>query len=119
MDILNEPGTADITCDVDFSLLKDAAQGLAYTHGPISQSKFLQTMGITMRLSMLLKQMRSIQEQTSLVKGVERLVGEMGQVYQVMAVAGKPNPVPVGFESQASDAQQSQSDSRESKIQEL
>nr|CAD7430989.1 unnamed protein product [Timema monikensis] len=54
-DPLVEPGTADLTADVDFSCLKDAAGDRVVTYGPVSQREFLINMGIAFRLEKLLK----------------------------------------------------------------
>ena len=47
---LCEPGTADLTADVNFSYLKKIIDNRVTTLGPISQNTFLQNMGITVRL---------------------------------------------------------------------
>ena len=49
--VLVEPGSADLTADVDFSLLRRIAEreGIA-SHGPMTQNAFLHKMGIRQRV---------------------------------------------------------------------
>lgn len=49
-DPLSEPGTADLTADVDFDFLKDQVKEKLITFGPVTQSSFLINMGIETRL---------------------------------------------------------------------
>ncbi|KAJ3227349.1 hypothetical protein HK099_002415 [Clydaea vesicula] len=102
--ILKEPGSCDITADVDFSLLKSACSHLAFPYGPITQKKFLETMGIYTRLGMLLKKggLNSSQRK-SLVSGVKRLTSlennvGMGNIYKVLAITNN-QLVPYSFDS--------------------
>lgn len=53
--VLSEPGTADLTADVDFSYLKRILIGKALTYGPVTQEQFLKNMGIDMRYQKLLQ----------------------------------------------------------------
>ena len=48
---LASPGEADITCDVDFSLIKGCVPDSVITYGPVPQSFFLKNMGIELRLT--------------------------------------------------------------------
>lgn len=50
-DPLSEPGTADLTADVDFAFLKEHVQDKLVTYGPVTQSSFLTNMGIELRLA--------------------------------------------------------------------
>ncbi|KAL3248423.1 hypothetical protein MRX96_056497 [Rhipicephalus microplus] len=52
--VLSEPGTADLTVDVDFSYLRRILKDRALTFGPIPQGEFLRNMGISIRLEKLL-----------------------------------------------------------------
>ena len=49
--MLVEPGNADLTADVDFSLLRTIAEreGIV-AHGPLTQNAFLHRMGIRERM---------------------------------------------------------------------
>lgn len=50
-DPLCEPGTADLTADVDFAYLKEQVEDKLVTYGPATQSSFLINMGIELRLA--------------------------------------------------------------------
>lgn len=92
---------------MDFSALKEECNlvpGIK-AHGPITQSLFLQNMGIAMRLKMLLtstagsSSYMNSEQRRSLIKGVERLVGGekaggMGEIYKFMAIAPLNNDQP-------------------------
>ena len=52
-DVLTEPGTADLTADVDFSYLKRHCSEHTVTYGPVIQGDFLKALGIEMRLQKL------------------------------------------------------------------
>lgn len=55
-DPLIEPGSADLTCDVDFKQIKQVAeQNGLITFGPVDQGVFLKKMGGEVRLEALLK----------------------------------------------------------------
>lgn len=122
---LESPGTTDISADVDFIALAEAAINASpgvEVHGPVDQARFLTAMGIEERVAQLVK--RAVDRErgggvegekerlTELVKRVEggwkRLVDKgpqgMGRLYQVMAVVphfpvkeGETRGRPVGF----------------------
>ncbi|XP_023215282.1 protein arginine methyltransferase NDUFAF7, mitochondrial-like isoform X3 [Centruroides sculpturatus] len=52
---LLDPGTADLTADVDFSSLRRAAGDAVCIFGPVTQRTFLYRMGIRLRLNRLLE----------------------------------------------------------------
>lgn len=56
-DPLLNPGTADLTADVDFAALIKIAKkdNRLITFGPVTQTSFLKQLGIDIRLQMLLK----------------------------------------------------------------
>ncbi|XP_053999658.1 protein arginine methyltransferase NDUFAF7, mitochondrial isoform X1 [Hylaeus anthracinus] len=56
-DPLSRPGTADLTADVDFAALMKIAikNNYVITFGPVTQSNFLKSLGIDVRLKLLLK----------------------------------------------------------------
>ncbi|RKP13841.1 S-adenosyl-L-methionine-dependent methyltransferase, partial [Piptocephalis cylindrospora] len=89
VDILMDPGKADLSVDVDFSLLRDAIHSHANTHGPISQRHLLHSLGIQTRLSMLLRSNPSTRHK-DMIAGYKRLTehGAMGQIYQALSVTG-------------------------------
>jgi len=49
-DPLKEPGTADLTADVDFGYLKRHIKDKASVFGTVSQEHFLKRLGIELRL---------------------------------------------------------------------
>lgn len=58
LQVLESPGTADLSAHVDFRALKRAveASGVeAVAHGPIPQGHFLKAMGLEARLEALLQ----------------------------------------------------------------
>ncbi|KAL2134273.1 hypothetical protein VTI74DRAFT_640 [Chaetomium olivicolor] len=106
-----EPGLTDLSADVDFAAIAEAAikasEGVE-VHGPVGQADFLETMGIRERVEMLVK---AIQESEGGERKVEdvrkawrRLVdrgpGGMGKVYKALAIlpenGGKRRPVGFG-----------------------
>ena len=97
--VLEDIGEADITAHVDFGALKNAAeQEGVQVHGAISQSRFLQSLGIEERARILLKNADKAQ-QADILSRIERLVhpDQMGELFKVMALASPTQPVPVGF----------------------
>ncbi|KAF2766489.1 DUF185-domain-containing protein [Teratosphaeria nubilosa] len=119
---LASPGRTDISADVDFLALAEAALAASpgvEVHGPVDQARFLAAMGIQERAAQLIKRAVELEkgggekgELTEVVKRVEsgwrRLVDVsprgMGRLYQVMAVVpyapvaeGTERRRPVGF----------------------
>lgn len=45
-----DPGSADLTADVDFSYIRARTEDKLLTFGPVTQRNFLKQMGIDMRL---------------------------------------------------------------------
>jgi NADH dehydrogenase [ubiquinone] 1 alpha subcomplex assembly factor 7 len=90
--IYSEPGKADITADVDFSLCKKTALKNGVTvHGSITQGEFLMSMGIVERVENLIE-LPSTSEETAveIVDSFRRLVGDgesgLGKRFKVMAI---------------------------------
>lgn len=86
-DVLVDPGTADITADVDFSYLRLFAEPKVLTFGPISQNKFLKALGIDSRLCVLLKNCKSDEEQ-NLISGYNMMIDEdkMGERFKFFSM---------------------------------
>ena len=88
-DILEAPGTADLTAHVDFASLMETARATGATvHGPIGQGRFLRRLGLDVRADGLLSQatedqIRDIESARHRLTDAE----EMGTLFQVMAVA--------------------------------
>lgn len=97
---LESPGTVDLTAHVDFARLAAAAQKSgAKTYGPVSQGRFLSSLGAEMRAkSLILK--AAPKQAVQLSSGLHRLIhpAEMGTLFKVLAVADPALPPPPGFE---------------------
>ncbi|KAE8316869.1 S-adenosyl-L-methionine-dependent methyltransferase [Aspergillus transmontanensis] len=104
---LSSPGQVDVSADVDFTALAEAAlegsEGVE-VHGPVEQGDFLRTMGIAERMQQLLKHEKDEEKRKTLESGWQRLVekggGGMGKIYKFMAIVpeneGKRRPVGFG-----------------------
>lgn len=105
---LSSPGLVDLSADVDFVALAEAALTASLcveVHGPVEQGAFLLGMGIKERASMLLKGSALDEEKKNRVEsGWQRLIDRggsgMGKVYKAMAIlpetGGKRRPVGFG-----------------------
>ncbi|KAJ6172668.1 hypothetical protein N7470_001735 [Penicillium chermesinum] len=104
---LSAPGQVDVSADVDFTSLAEAAiegsDGVE-VHGPVEQGDFLNALGITERMEQLLRKAGDEEKRKTLETGWKRLVektgGSMGQIYKVMAIvpenSGRRRPVGFG-----------------------
>ncbi|KAK9107761.1 hypothetical protein Syun_023772 [Stephania yunnanensis] len=116
VDILDNPGTADLSAYVDFASIRHSAEETSENvsiYGPISQSQFLGSLGINFRVEALLENCTDEQAE-SLRTGYWRLVGDgeapfwegpedqtpigMGTRYLAMAIVNKHQGVPVPFQ---------------------
>ena len=99
VDVLDAPGTADVTAHIDFTALARAASN-ASVYGPIEQGDFLMRLGIEARRETL-SQGATQQTQTKIDQAFRRLTSpeEMGRLFKVIALAPKGGPVPAGFET--------------------
>jgi len=101
-DPLEDPGSADITADVDFAFLRrmaEKADDKVSTCGPVTQRQFLKEMSIDVRLAMLLKRADREQEK-NLVSGYRMLTDpdQMGEKFKFFAIRQSlANGIPVGF----------------------
>jgi NADH dehydrogenase [ubiquinone] 1 alpha subcomplex assembly factor 7 len=92
------PGKQDLTADVDFGCIKDTALGIpnARVSGPISQGDWLMNMGLAFRADRMIKTATTYQKKQSIRKDLQRLAGkgsgEMGTVYNVMAITSRESP---------------------------
>lgn len=100
-----DPGSADLSADVDFSFLKQAIlKGSDISvYGPITQKDFLQSLGIQARVEQLFKSAKTSEARKTLLDGAERLMDPeaMGRIYKVLAFSknAKTKGEPVGFEN--------------------
>jgi NADH dehydrogenase [ubiquinone] 1 alpha subcomplex assembly factor 7 len=104
---LSSPGLVDLSADVDFTALAEAALGASpgvEVHGPVEQGAFLLSMGIRERAEMLMKGLRGEEKKKGVEGAWKRLVDRggsgMGKVYKAMAIlpesGGKRRPVGFG-----------------------
>ncbi|KAJ8064888.1 hypothetical protein OCU04_007193 [Sclerotinia nivalis] len=104
----SEPGIVDLSADVDFIALAEAAMNASEgveVHGPMEQGVWLESMGIKERAEMLVKSLGGRDDEVKKrVEGAwKRLVDRggsgMGKVYKVMVVMpeNEGRRPPVGF----------------------
>ncbi|KAK1432841.1 hypothetical protein QVD17_09743 [Tagetes erecta] len=115
VNILDDPGSADLSAYVDFPAIKHSAEEVSEdvcVYGPITQSQFLGNLGINFRVEALLQNCTDEQAE-SLRTGYWRLVGDgeapfwegpdeqtpigMGSRYLAMAIVNKKQGTPAPF----------------------
>lgn len=109
---LGDPGFVDLSADVDFTALAEAALAASpgvEVHGPVEQGPFLLRMGIEHRAEQLQAGSAADEEQNKRIEGAwKRLVdrGGMGKIYKAMAIIpeGGGNRLPIGFGGEVSPA---------------
>ncbi|XP_033221603.1 protein arginine methyltransferase NDUFAF7 homolog, mitochondrial [Belonocnema kinseyi] len=88
-DPLLDPGSADLTADVDFSLIKRTVtkNNRLITFGPVNQGDFLKQLGIDVRLESLLKNAPEAQKE-QIQSGYYKIVdaNEMGSLFKVFSM---------------------------------
>lgn len=100
-DPLADPGKADLTAHVDFdAFARRLKSGGVTATGPITQSTFLNAVGIRERMQQLLKN-ASPETQADMNAATARLTdpAQMGELYKVMVAASAQMPRLAGFES--------------------
>jgi NADH dehydrogenase [ubiquinone] 1 alpha subcomplex assembly factor 7 len=98
-DVLDAPGSADLAAHVDFAGLAAAAQAAgAQVYGPVPQGDFLKRLGIATRAAALAAKATPAQRR-DIEAALHRLIdpGEMGTLFQVLALCHPQAPVPAGF----------------------
>ena len=98
-DPLAAPGAADLSAQVDFKALAEAARdGGAGVFGPVPQGTFLRAFGIEARALQLLERARPDQRR-ELRAGLFRLTdpAAMGELFKVLVLARPGDPPPPGF----------------------
>jgi len=92
VDVFHRPGECDLTANVDFAYLQEAMEDLVTTHGPISQSSFLERMGLQLRVAALVRNAQTEERGAAIQDAAQRLVDRtgMGKEYQVMGITSKP-----------------------------
>ena len=98
VDLLSEPGEADLSAHVDFPALATAASkaGVA-VYGPTTQCNFLADLGIGERGERLIKS--NPQGAREIAIAIDRLVnpGEMGALFKVLAMVPQGAKQPPGY----------------------
>ncbi|KAH0880234.1 hypothetical protein HID58_067628 [Brassica napus] len=116
VNILDNPGSADLSAYVDFPSIKHSAEEASENvtvHGPMTQSQFLGSLGINFRVDALLQNCDDEQAE-SLRSGYWRLVGDgeapfwegpdeqtpigMGERYLTMAIINRNQGTPAPFQ---------------------
>ncbi len=100
VDILADPGDADLTTHVNFQRLKEVAQdGGLQVFGPTEQGKFLKAVGIDARAESLLK-VATAEQSKDILSALHRLTddAQMGRLFKVMALAEPSLAGVIGFE---------------------
>jgi NADH dehydrogenase [ubiquinone] 1 alpha subcomplex assembly factor 7 len=93
------PGEADLSAQVDFRALAEAAcAGGAAVYGPVPQGSFLRALGIEARALRLLGR-SDAKQRHELRAGLFRLTdaSAMGEVFKVLVLANPGGPPPPGF----------------------
>ncbi|XP_071997344.1 protein arginine methyltransferase NDUFAF7, mitochondrial [Engystomops pustulosus] len=87
-DVLIDPGTADLTADVDFSFLKRIVGNTVISLGPITQQEFLKNMGIDLRMKVLLENNKDEATQRQLIQSYDILMNpsKMGQRFKFFSM---------------------------------
>ncbi|GAA5918546.1 hypothetical protein JCM1841_003294 [Sporobolomyces salmonicolor] len=100
VDPLTEPGHTDLTANVDFTYLAEAMSGFATPHGPLSQSRFLTSLGLMPRLASLMRGAPSEERRRDMEGAAKRLVDEggMGGQYKVLGITPKRTEADGGAE---------------------
>ncbi len=99
-DVLANPGEQDLTAHVDFAALAKAALvGSVEVTRVVSQSEWLERLGIAARADALATAHPERAE--DIAAGAKRLcdAGEMGELFKVMAVHSQSWPAPAGFDA--------------------
>ncbi|KAK6798689.1 hypothetical protein RDI58_006392 [Solanum bulbocastanum] len=116
VNILDNPGTADLSAYVDFAAIRHSAEEASddvAVNGPMTQSQFLGSLGINFRVEALMENCTD-EQADSLRTGYWRLVGEgeapfwegpegqapigMGTRYLAMTIVNKKQGVPIPFQ---------------------
>jgi len=99
VDVLADPGSADLSAHVDFAGLIRAARSTgAAAHGPLPQGEFLQRLGIDARAASL--KGRATPAQARDIDAARRRLTdarEMGALFKAVALTGPGLSIPPGF----------------------
>ncbi|RXN14086.1 NADH dehydrogenase [ubiquinone] complex assembly factor 7 [Labeo rohita] len=89
--VLEAPGMADLTADVDFSYLRKMTGNEVTCLGPITQRSFLKNMGIDSRLQVLLRSCHDSSTRAQLLHSYDMLINpeKMGHRFQFFSVLNR------------------------------
>lgn len=89
--VLEAPGMADMTADVDFSYLRKMTGNEVTCLGPITQISFLKNMGIDSRLQVLLRNCHDPSTRAQLIHSYDMLINpeKMGHRFQFFSVLNR------------------------------
>jgi len=93
------PGESDLTAHVKFQTLKEIAGSFGVTvHGPTSQGRFLEKLGIEARAGLLARNATDVQKE-DIGASLRRLTSadEMGTLFKAMALSHNITAPPEGF----------------------
>ncbi len=96
---LKAPGSADVTAHVDFeALARTAIDNGTVAYGPVSQGRFLEELGLTIRVEMLCKS-KNAEQAEQIRAGAHRISApnEMGEIFKALCVSTADMPTPAGF----------------------
>jgi NADH dehydrogenase [ubiquinone] 1 alpha subcomplex assembly factor 7 len=97
--VLSQPGTADLSAEVDFAVFAEAARAAGgEVAGPVAQGRFLAALGAGARLAALGARVGPAQRE-ALAQGLARLVepAQMGELFKVLAVTSPGFGVAAGL----------------------
>lgn len=97
---LEDPGLSDLTAHVKFpQLIEEAQKHAVKVHGPTSQGRFLERLGIEARAG-LLKRSATEDQQKSIASDLRRLTSavEMGTLFKVLTISHNLTAPPEGFD---------------------
>jgi len=109
VDIFDNPGSADLSCMVDFAAMKHAAKlgkdgktkQDVKCYGPVNQNEFLINLEIESRLAVLLQNCSDALLAQQLITAFQRLIdpSQMGSVYKaVVILPSTVKTIPPGFQ---------------------
>ncbi|PCH42048.1 DUF185-domain-containing protein [Wolfiporia cocos MD-104 SS10] len=96
VDVFHRPGECDLTANVDFAYLREAATEHALSLGPITQAAFLLRQGLQARVDALKRAASSADRQREIEAAAGRLadLAGMGSQYKVMGMIALRNQKP-------------------------
>ena len=99
-DVLSDPGTADLTCHVDFAALAQAAGDAgAAAHGPVAQGAFLERIGIAARAARLMEEATPPQREDIRTARLRLTQSDqMGTLFKALALTPTGLGPPAGFQ---------------------